>query len=70
MIKSYTMKRKDRASIDVGASDVCYDFMGCDYGCSNDDSRDSGIEHTAVTLKSDGGNPFFTIPKDDLELRP
>lgn len=48
------------------AGTTVYASMGCDYGCANDDSRATGIEHVSVTLKSDGGYPFFTVPKRDL----
>lgn len=42
-------------------------FAGQDsYGCANDDTRNTGIEHTACSL-NESGTPFFTIPKADLE---
>lgn len=36
------------------------------YGCANDDTRNSGVEHVAV-CDNESGNPFYTIPKRDLE---
>lgn len=47
-----------------------YQFMGCDYGLANDDSRWTGIEHTSVTFNEDGSHPSFTIPVDHLERIP
>lgn len=37
------------------------------YGCANDDTRTTGIEHVAVS-DSQEGIPFYTMPKRDLEL--
>ena len=51
---------KDRFDNKSGA--VVYRNYGYDYGCSNDDTRYTGIEHISVTLKEDGTYPFFTVP--------
>jgi hypothetical protein len=68
-LKEYRVIRADRAadkSIKVG--DIVYDSKGHDYGCANDDTRMTGIEHQSVTLDDCGDYPFFTIPKMDLEV--
>ena len=44
------------------AGTVVYDLVQYDYGLANDDTRATGIEHTSVTLKEDGGPPGFTCP--------
>lgn len=49
----------------VGAT--VFDCNNHDYGLANDDTRLTGIEHKSVTLKEDGGYPFFTVPTKDLE---
>jgi hypothetical protein len=33
-----------------------------DYGLAQDDTNYTGEEHISVTLKPDGGYPFFTVP--------
>jgi hypothetical protein len=64
---AYRVLRKDRAS----RPDLCPDvgefayFGGCDYGCAAEDTRLTGIEHTAAAAAP--GAPFFTIPREDLE---
>ena len=49
------------------AGDFVYDQAGYDYGLASDDTRMTGVQHTTVTLKEDGGYPGFTIPAADLE---
>lgn len=39
-----------------------YEYTGCTYGLVSEDTHMTGIEHIAVTLKSDGDTPFFTAP--------
>lgn len=66
--KSFKLLRADRAANkSLKIDDIVYDFRSHDYGCANDDTRITGIEHCSVTLDADGGYPFFTIPKMDLE---
>lgn len=60
----YRLKR-DRLGHKKGT--VVYDCAYHDYGCANDDSRLTGIEHTSVTTDPDGGYPFFTVALYDLE---
>jgi len=50
------------------AGTIVFDSWGHDYGCANDDSRSSGVEHTSVTLNADGSYPFFTVPRQHLVL--
>lgn len=49
------------------AGTICYPFLGCDYGCSNDDERYTGIEHISMTLDPTGRGVFFTVPREDIE---
>jgi hypothetical protein len=64
--EGFTVTRADRAASAVEVGAVVYRCKGWDYGCANDDTRHTGIEHTSVTLDPAGGYPFFTIPKADL----
>lgn len=41
-----------------------------DYGLCRDDEWATGEQHLAVTLKSDGDYPFFTVPRNALEELP
>jgi hypothetical protein len=45
---------------------IVYECRKFDYGLARDDTRAFGVEHTNVTLKSDGDYPAFTIPIYDL----
>jgi hypothetical protein len=65
MYRTYRVRRADRASRAVSIDAVVY--SGNDsYGCASDDTRRFDIEYTAVSF-STSGEPFFTIPKVDLE---
>lgn len=57
--------RREHANHPAGT--IVYKCTGCTYGLASDDSRYTGIEHTAVTLDENGGYPFFTVPVQDLE---
>lgn len=70
MGKAYTVKRADRAASTVEVGDTVYYCKGHDYGCANDDSRMTGIEHVSVTINEDGDYPFFTIPRADISPLP
>lgn len=62
----YKILRANRAAIGcppVGT--IVYDGRDS-YGCASDDSRDEGIEFTACCV-NESGEPFFTIPKADIE---
>jgi hypothetical protein len=48
---------------------VCYDFLGYDYGLSNDDSFATEETHINVTLSPTGGAPFFTVPASQLKQK-
>jgi len=70
-MSKYKFKRTDRASVEIPTGqEFCYTFSGCNYGCANDDSRLTGVEHDAMTLDPSGNGHFFTIPKEDLEIQP
>lgn len=56
------------ANSEAKIGDIVYKAIYCDYGCANDDTRSTGLEHISVTYKSDGQYPFFTIPKQHLEI--
>jgi len=66
----YRMLKDSSIDKSVKAGATVYDCKGWDYGCSNDDTRGTGIEHTSVTLDPDGNYPFFTVPVRDLEKLP
>lgn len=51
----------------VAAGDTVYALQGHDYGCAADDTRILGKPHVAVTKQTDGGYPFFILPKEILE---
>lgn len=65
--RMYRVKRADRASrviVDVGHT--VYPGRDC-YGCASDDSRLLGLDYMAVSI-NESGEPFFTIPREDVEL--
>lgn len=66
-MRKYKVIRAYRASRKVFAvGDIVY--QGRDmYGCASDDSRLLGIEHMAIS-PDESGEPFFTIPRADVEL--
>jgi GH25 family lysozyme M1 (1,4-beta-N-acetylmuramidase) len=68
MGKAYRIKRADRAASEVDVGTIVRHCTGHDYGCANDDTRETGIHHVSVTLDPEGGYPFFTIPREDLEV--
>lgn len=49
------------------AGTIVYRAKGYDYGLASEDTRDTGIEHTSVTLDPGGGYPSFTVAWRDLE---
>lgn len=68
MKTQYKLLRIDRASstptrLEVGM--VVYPGLDA-YGCSSDDTRETGIDHTACSA-DESGIPFFTIPRADIE---
>jgi len=67
MPQKFRIKKDGAASNGSAAGTICYEFMGCDYGLSNDDTRALGIPHVSVTLDPAGGTPSFTVRKSALE---
>ena len=57
---------KERFEHEAGT--VVYAYDGHTYGCVSDDEDATGVEHTAVTLNSDGSIPFFTVPVTDIAV--
>lgn len=65
-MRKYRVIRADRASRPVFAvGDVVHPGHDC-YGCASDDTRATGVEHIAVSA-DESGEPFFTIPRQDVE---
>lgn len=67
MTKAFRMLKDSKINSAAKAGTTVYSCKGWDYGCANDDSRATGIEHTSVTLDPEGDYPFFTVPKSDLK---
>ena len=63
-MKKYTLTENYNNN---AAGTTVYKAVYYDYGLANDDTRTTGVEHISVTLKEDGGYPFFTIPAYILE---
>ncbi len=67
----YRVTNADRSSLSHGTikvGDIV--FPGRDgYGCANDDTRNFGFEFGAFSLNP-SGEPFFTMPKADVERVP
>lgn len=56
-----------KARFEHPAGTICYLCRDHDYGCANDDTRTTGVEHWSMTLSPEGKYPFFTVPVTDLE---
>ena len=68
MTQAYKVLRAGHsANRDIKAGHTVYASAMYDYGLASDDTRMTGIEHVSVTLDPEGGYPFFTIPKVDIE---
>ena len=66
MIKHKVLKdSKLEPTAKTGA--IVYPCQKYDYGMAMADTWMLGIECISVTLNKDGGYPFFTIPRQDLE---
>lgn len=63
-MKTYTL---EKPRFEHAAGTAVYMCNYYDYGCANDDTRSTGVEHVSVTLKPDGGYPFFTVPRHELK---
>jgi hypothetical protein len=66
----YRLLRDSKINSAAKAGMTVYSIHGSDYGCAADDTRTTGVQHTAVTLSADGGYPFFTCAESDLEPIP
>lgn len=66
-MSKYRMRADSSINSGVKEGTIVYDTRGYDYGCASDDTRETGYEHISVTLKEDGGYPFFTVPVTALE---
>lgn len=67
MADAFRVKRADRAADVVEIGEVVWGCVEPDYGMAADDSVIRGFTHISVTKDRDGGYPFFTIPRDDVE---
>lgn len=67
MIQKYELIMSESQQYPAGT--IVYDLSGTDYGCANDDTRHTGVEHISVTLKPDGGYPGFSVPRHKLRLQ-
>lgn len=59
---------KDEGGLRRGA--IVYKLTRSDYGCANDDTHSTGVEHVSVTLKKDGDWPGTSVPTHVLEPVP
>lgn len=66
-VKSFKMLADSKINQNVKAGDTVYACHKYDYGCANDDTRHTGVEHRSFTLDPTGDYPFFTVPMTDLE---
>jgi hypothetical protein len=67
MAKRYEMLSDSKIEPAATKGTIVYSCHGCDYGCANDDTRMTGVEHTSMTLNEDGSYPFFTHPRHMLK---
>jgi hypothetical protein len=56
-----------KGRLQVKAGDTVFECVKYDYGCANDDTRTTGVEHRSYTLNQNGDYPFFTVPVSDVE---
>lgn len=68
MVRKYEVLKDSVLERKAKVGTVVYDYHGYDYGCANDDTRMTGVEHQTMTLDPEGGGPFFTMPCRDLKL--
>lgn len=66
-MSAFRLKTDSTLELKATAGTIVFEFTGCDYGLSDDDTRHTGIEHVSVTLRRGGGHSSFTHPKRDLE---
>ena len=68
MILKFEMLKDSQIERQAVKGSIVYDCIKYDYGLAKDDTRITGVEHTSVTLESDGGYPYFTVPVEDIKL--
>lgn len=59
---------QDEGGLRRGA--IVYKLTRSDYGCANDDTRRTGVDHVSMTLKKDGDWPGASVPIHVLEPVP
>lgn len=62
MVKRFVMLSDSSIEPAAKKGTTVYSCSGYDYGCSNDDTRMTGVKHSSFTLDPEGGYPFFTHP--------
>lgn len=62
---AYRVLRTDRAAAGCPAPGTLV-YPGAGFGCAEDDTCHSGVEHVACSIDP-SGLPFFTIPRADIE---
>lgn len=67
MAAKYIMLSSSTIEPEAREGTIVYSCRMADYGCAGDDSRITGVEHVSMTLKEDGGYPFFTHPRHMLK---
>lgn len=68
MVRKYRVLKDSKREPKAVAGMIIYDSFNYDYGCANDDTRLTGVEHKSFTLDPKGGYPFFTMPARDVDL--
>jgi hypothetical protein len=64
--KIYVLKKDSNLQPEAKAGSKVYEFLGHDFGCASEDTRNTGREHISVTLDSEGNDGSFTVPLDEL----
>jgi hypothetical protein len=67
--KAYRLLR-DSGTAAAEPGTTVFECAGYDWGQACDDTCLTGIRHVSVTLRPDGGYPFFTVPECDLAALP
>ncbi len=67
MTRRYRMLKDSTSDQELKAGTIVYSCVMHDYGMAGDDTRLTGEPRISVTLKSDGGYPFFTVAERDVE---
>lgn len=70
MTKAYKMLEDSKLEPKVVKGTTVFKCLKHDYGCANDDTRNTGIRHISLTLNSSGDYPFFTAPESAIEALP